>query len=137
MVERDDDARRAQVDDTGRAREARLRRDAEVRDADRKALQQRRDDQTKANTEAMRRQDESQPTPTQEENDLARLGQPVLNKEDDGSGPDRIPNPALTPEQQKRLADEDEKRRAAEASGGNAPYRTRASEPAKPAASKT
>jgi len=28
------------------------------------------------------------PTPTQEENDLAALGSPVFEKEDDGSGPD-------------------------------------------------
>src|SRR5262245_35016627 len=28
------------------------------------------------------------PTPTQEENDLAALGAPVFEKEDDGSGPD-------------------------------------------------
>jgi hypothetical protein len=28
------------------------------------------------------------PTPTQEENDLAMLGAPVFEKEDDGSGPD-------------------------------------------------
>lgn len=33
------------------------------------------------------------PTPTQEENDLAALGAPVFEKEDDGSGPD----PNLTP----------------------------------------
>jgi hypothetical protein len=34
------------------------------------------------------------PTPTQEENDLAALGASVLEKEDDGSGPD----PNLTPQ---------------------------------------
>ena len=28
------------------------------------------------------------PTPTQHENDMAALGQPVFEKEDDGSGPD-------------------------------------------------
>lgn len=28
------------------------------------------------------------PTPTQEENDMAALGSPVFEKEDDGSGPD-------------------------------------------------
>jgi hypothetical protein len=33
------------------------------------------------------------PTPTQEENDLAVLGAPVFEKEDDGSGPD----PNFTP----------------------------------------
>jgi hypothetical protein len=33
------------------------------------------------------------PTPTQEENDLAVLGAPVFEKEDDGSGPDPNINP--------------------------------------------
>jgi hypothetical protein len=33
------------------------------------------------------------PTPTQEENDLAVLGAPVFEKEDDGSGPDPNMNP--------------------------------------------
>ena len=30
----------------------------------------------------------TKPTPTQEENDLAKLGQPVEHKQDDGGGPD-------------------------------------------------
>ena len=34
------------------------------------------------------------PTPTQEENDLARMGEDVAEKEDDGSGPDpTVPAP--------------------------------------------
>jgi hypothetical protein len=35
------------------------------------------------------------PTPTQEENDLAMLGQPVHEKQDDGSGPDPYATRAL------------------------------------------
>lgn len=40
--------------------------------------------------DAVKRMEQSQPTPTQEENDLARLGEPVMEKEDDGSGPEII-----------------------------------------------
>lgn len=123
MVDREDDARRAQ--------EARARTTAAAREADRKALQESRDEQAKANTEAMRRQGESQPTPTQEENDLARLGQHVMDKEDDGSAPD-FSN--LSPGERKRREDEYAKRRTAEPSS-SAPYRTRESTAPKPAAS--
>jgi hypothetical protein len=52
-----------------------------------KAMQEQRDERTKANEEAMKRMDSSKPTPTQEENDLAKLGVMVDEKEDDGSGP--------------------------------------------------
>lgn len=52
-----------------------------------KAMQEQRDERAKANLEAMKRMDSSKPTPTQEENDLARLGVHVDEKEDDGSGP--------------------------------------------------
>jgi len=54
---------------------------------DAKAMQQQRDERAVANEEAMERMDTSQPTPTQEENDLARLGIHVDEKEPDGSGP--------------------------------------------------
>ena len=37
---------------------------------------------------AAKERDKWRPTPTQEENDLAKLGQTVMNKQDDGSGPD-------------------------------------------------
>ena len=50
-------------------------------------LQEQREQRATANEEAMERMDSSQPTPTQEENDLARLGIQVDEKEDDGSGP--------------------------------------------------
>ena len=50
-------------------------------------MQTRRDEQNKSNQEAMKRMDSSQPTPTQEENDLAKLGVMVDEKEPDGSGP--------------------------------------------------
>lgn len=51
-----------------------------------KALQEQREAVDKANAEAMERMDTSTPTPTQEENDLARLGIAVEEKQNDGSG---------------------------------------------------
>jgi len=52
----------------------------------RKAMQEQRERVNKANEEAMKRVAESRPTPTQEENDLARIGIHVETKEDDKSG---------------------------------------------------
>jgi len=52
-----------------------------------KAMQDRREEQTKSNEAAMKRMESSQPTPTQEENDLAKLGVAVDDKEPDGAGP--------------------------------------------------
>jgi len=57
-----------------------------------KAMQTRREAQTRSNEEAMKRMDASQPTPTQEENDLAKLGVAVEDKQPDGSGPTVIRN---------------------------------------------
>lgn len=119
MADRDDDARKAN--------EARVKRTGEAKEAAHKLLKEQQEDQVKSNTEAMRRQNESQPTPTQQENDLARLGQHVMEKEDDGSGPDPT---ALSAEEQKKLRE----RRAAEAGAGSAPYRTRAAAPGPAAA---
>jgi hypothetical protein len=51
------------------------------------AMEQRREEQQKSNEQAMRRMEETQPTPTQEENDLAKMGVLVDDKEPDGSGP--------------------------------------------------
>jgi hypothetical protein len=48
---------------------------------------------------AVKMMEQSKPTPTQEENDLAKLGVDVVNKEDDGSGPD--PSAPPTPEDKK------------------------------------
>ena len=48
-----------------------------------KALQTEREERAVANEEAMARMDSSQPTPTQEENDLARLGVHLDEKEAD------------------------------------------------------
>ena len=42
----------------------------------------------KSNEEAAKRMETSKPTPSQEENDRARLGDDVSKKEDDGSGPE-------------------------------------------------
>jgi hypothetical protein len=61
------------------------------------------------------------PTPTQEENDLAKLGVPIETHEDDGSGP----------QPEYRLVKSVE---PAPKQGG-AGYQTRAAAPAKPAAS--
>jgi len=52
-----------------------------------KAMEAQRDERTKANEAAMKRMEQSQPTPTQEENDLAKLGVVVEEKQDDKSGP--------------------------------------------------
>jgi len=82
------------------------------------------------NSEADRRMNQTKPTPTQQEIDLARLGHPVMEKEDDGSGPD--PG-MLSPEDQRKLRDETDKRRASAASG-SAPYKTREAAPPKPSA---
>lgn len=55
-------------------------------DARRKAFEDAREEREKLNAEAAERMETSQPTPTQEENDLARLGIPVEEKQDDRSG---------------------------------------------------
>ena len=57
-------------------------------------MQEHRDERKKANEEAMKRMESSQPTPTQEENDLAKLGVVVEEKEDDKSGPTVITRPS-------------------------------------------
>jgi hypothetical protein len=57
-----------------------------AQDDSRKAMEEAREERKKLNEEAMKRMDSSRPTPTQEENDLAKLGIPVEEKQDDGSG---------------------------------------------------
>ena len=52
----------------------------------RKAMEEQRDFVNKENEAAMKRVAEARPTPTQEENDLARLGVPIEEKEPDGTG---------------------------------------------------
>ena len=56
------------------------------REEARKAMEEQRDFVNKENEAAMKRVADARPTPTQEENDLARLGIHVEKKEDDGSG---------------------------------------------------
>lgn len=51
-----------------------------------KAMQAHREERAKATAEAMKRMESSQPTPTQEENDLAKIGIIVDEKQDDKSG---------------------------------------------------
>src|SRR5262245_42390136 len=52
----------------------------------RKAVQEQREERAKAMAEAVKRMESTQPTPTQEENDLAKVGVVVDEEEDDGSG---------------------------------------------------
>src|SRR5262245_15107636 len=52
----------------------------------RKAMEANREERAKVMAEAVKRMESSQPTPTQEENDLAKLGITVDEKQDDGSG---------------------------------------------------
>jgi hypothetical protein len=51
-------------------------------------LSKQADERKKANDEANKRMESSKPTPSQEENDLARLGAPPEKLADDGSGPE-------------------------------------------------
>lgn len=53
----------------------------------RKAMEEHRDERKKYTEAALKRMESSQPTPTQEENDLARIGIQVEKKADDKSGP--------------------------------------------------
>lgn len=67
-----------------------------------------------ANSETQRRMDQSTPTPTQEENDLAKVGAlDIDSKQDDGSGPDVAPAQV----QQSRSVEANQ--------SGSAPYQTR------------
>jgi hypothetical protein len=65
-----------------RNREARKK----AQDESRKAVQEQREERAKLTAEAVKRMESTQPTPTQEENDLAKVGVVVDQKEDDGSG---------------------------------------------------
>jgi hypothetical protein len=76
--------------------------------------------QKKANDEANKRMESSKPTPTQEENDLARLGAPPEKLADDGSGPE--PKVVLT----QRVVE------PAEGKPASAGYQTRTAKPATP-----
>jgi hypothetical protein len=60
------------------------------------------------------------PTPTQDENDMAKLGAGVNAKEDDGSGPDRAQE-----EMRKRNEEAAAKRREVQAEKPSAGYQTR------------
>jgi hypothetical protein len=121
----------ARAADDKRAHDARVKLREQQNKAAVEELDKQHADMVKSNAQASKRMEESQPTPTQKENDLARLGVPVLEKEDDGSGPDRVPNPGMSPEDRRRWEEENEKRRRAEADGDKAAYRTRTATPAK------
>jgi hypothetical protein len=53
---------------------------------DAQLMQENREERQRQTEEAMKRMETSQPTPTQEENDLAKMGIAVDDKEDDKSG---------------------------------------------------
>ena len=57
-----------------------------TQEENRKSMEEHREDRKKQTEAAMKRMESSQPTPTQEENDLARIGITVDEKEDDKSG---------------------------------------------------
>jgi hypothetical protein len=84
-------------------------------------LAKQNEERRKAIEEAAKRMESGKPTPTQEENDLARLGVGFETHEDDGSGPEvkmvmtRAVEPAAKPAAQT--------------------YQTRQAQPAKPASS--
>lgn len=73
-----------------RADDQRAAQDKARSDAEKKL-----DDQEKARqdqiAETQKSEGQMKPTPTQRENDLAKLGHPVDEKEDDGSGPEKVP----------------------------------------------
>jgi len=68
--------------------------------------------QEEANAEAQRRSDEAKPTPTQRENDLAKVGVVVEEKEDDGSAPEQkqVSPDGAVPYQTRDAAAEGERR---------------------------
>lgn len=71
----------------------------------------------KVNAETMDRQNKSNPTPTQEENDLAAAGKVVDEKQDDGSPQQGVPE------------DKTKHKHAEAKPGGGASYQTRAATP--------
>jgi hypothetical protein len=78
----------------------------------------------KAVADAEKRMASGKPTPTQEENDRARLGEPVEKKEDDGSGPDpHVPTDPNAPK-------EDKESKPSPSSGSGGSYQTRQHKPA-------
>jgi len=81
-----------------------------------KEARQRIVDETTAKTEGVK------PTPTQEENDRARMGEDVAVKEDDGSGPEVTP---LAAKQQAQKGDKGETEKPA----GSYPTRQQTAKP--------
>jgi len=68
------------------SQQARREARKKTQDEARKMVQEQRQEREKATAEAVKRMESTQPTPTQEENDLAKVGVNVDEKEDDGSG---------------------------------------------------
>ena len=76
----------AQDQSAEQRKEERKRALQERREEAKKTLEEQRQERAEATAEAVKRMESTQPTPTQEENDLAKLGVAVEEKEDDGSG---------------------------------------------------
>jgi hypothetical protein len=96
-------------------------------DAQEAAARQRLSEDKEARAKQQEQRDKmtkGKPTPTQDENDMASLGAPVKEKEDDGSGPD--PNVEADKKRAEELKASHEKRRKeieAKPAGGG--YQTR------------
>lgn len=58
-----------------------------AQEENRKGMEAHRDERKKQTEASLKRMESSQPTPTQDENDLAKIGVIVEKKEDDKSGP--------------------------------------------------
>jgi len=61
---------------------------SEQNEAAKKALEKEREASNQSRKDAQERLSQGKPTPTQEENDLAKLGHHFTEHEDDGSGPE-------------------------------------------------
>jgi len=70
-------------------------------EAAKKQLAENRKRSDKTKEAGLEKMTKGKPTPTQEENDLAALGAHVMEKEDDGSGPDPGLTPPAEPTEQK------------------------------------
>lgn len=63
-------------------------KDTATKDASKKAYDREREHADKVRAEGQERLSKGKPTPTQDENDRTKLGEHIIEHEDDGSGPD-------------------------------------------------
>jgi hypothetical protein len=95
----------------------------EANETARKTLADDKDRREKAGEKLLK----GKPTPTQDENDLARLGVPVREKEPDGSDPDPHAGPALERDPRRRAPEYETREIEAQRTPG---YQTRVQTPA-------